>query len=1234
MGCGPSKRPDGTTTMQNMPTEPQAVPESSDHSVTKPLDQQSPPSTPVIPGQTQETTVISTPTTGIDVIQDSREGNAVPSAIATLSGEQDEMFELPSHPTFESKPDQSSPWAHSSPPSKTLPTTMSPTPEEEAGAILAEVPSAATTQDALDAIAVTRTDSIPAPSPTQVKSHPSPSHDFQAVSSAMSGLDSFSKRREAREAEQSKIRDYEASQRRTQHTRAIKADELRRAVAWDAQCLADESKVSVRVILSLGPERKRALYRFHLAIETCLISELAREVANAFSVPGSALSFFFHNKLVAPSQKIISLPGYERRSLTFRCLASVPLPATPTTPLPPLKEYSPHELAARALLADGTDAVLGSTPEAPLLPHKDWLAEQRRITDAVNAGALASAEAERQVNVLIKGFNDVCRSAASLVCSGALRPTHLDGLYGCGGDCYIAGGVVLREVGDWSLRGEELGEGDVAFDAAADEANAMSWLLGAALTVHPKLVVPATCLVDFLGRRFLCYALTPADHSALRGGSNTDGLLVKPMDSDPLLALAVALNLAPHHVLPSCCDGPQLQGSRLPREELPYAPVNPQHPRAVPVALSATSGIYEADNEGILIQHASGILPPDLSHQLGLEGVVLPPLPTDPDERRLALAAQTLPPAFVAQFSKGRVADPAWVRFTSSRPVCCDCCSKTIVVYDYWTFKHKDNINPLTQTRQVVEYDVCNECYESTTNLKFARSRLKRTFVPEADRLEHWRQSTTGEVSLVCPLIKTPINPDITAPRPLEDANDHEILIEAARDLQCRAIPELVAELDSLDFVPETPSDLINEMSSRGIPVRYLGRIAAECEMMFVCEMAVREVLVRTITSLLRDDLSFLEQGEDRESLAIAAVVRFLNELFGRCEESAAEKKIWGFVEELSLRKFGYAVTADVRSKLYLLAACRAICSSVGAQLRTDVSPDFTSEAPFEPTDIDALMPVSRSFSMPPYLRSLERQMAEAEEIDNKGKGKFWYTSGGPQREHATGLLRAALLSAESIYGENSPQMASACMALASQLKSRHDEQGNTVFSRWNRSAGVPSSAFSREAIQLATRALEVRRESMEETQSGVSPRDVAECLRMLGSLKQRPTTGAPLSVMEETGIMDPNREAIEDVMSSVELLERELGFQHPQTARSYQDLALFFQEEGNPDSAAVFIRRAFVVYYIVFGSEHPLTHEVHQQLKSIEVSIDSGLESVPLDELKERIEELELEQEGMADLY
>src|SRR5688500_4727719 len=104
-----------------------------------------------------------------------------------------------------------------------------------------------------------------------------------------------------------------------------------------------------------------------------------------------------------------------------------------------------------------------------------------------------------------------------------VKPSDLGHLYGAGGDKYVAGGLVLRRVKDWSLAGETIGEGALANKVASHELNALDFVRGKL----PELEVPLACIIDFFGVRYLAESLVPITPSSLVYGSNTDGIKIE-----------------------------------------------------------------------------------------------------------------------------------------------------------------------------------------------------------------------------------------------------------------------------------------------------------------------------------------------------------------------------------------------------------------------------------------------------------------------------------------------------------------------------------------------------------------------------------------------------------------------------------------------------------------------------------------------------------------------------------
>lgn len=63
-----------------------------------------------------------------------------------------------------------------------------------------------------------------------------------------------------------------------------------------------------------------------------------------------------------------------------------------------------------------------------------------------------------------------------------------------------------------------------------------------------------------------------------------------------------------------------------------------------------------------------------------------------------------------------------------------------------------------------------------------------------------------------------------------------------------------------MDLIITNSEDLKNEMHKRGINMRYTGRLVLDCKHNFIKELAVREVLSRSIKVLVRDSLTFLRE--------------------------------------------------------------------------------------------------------------------------------------------------------------------------------------------------------------------------------------------------------------------------------------------------------------------------------------------------------------------------------------
>eukprot|EP00698_Gefionella_okellyi_P020152 TRINITY_DN6297_c0_g1_i1.p1 TRINITY_DN6297_c0_g1~~TRINITY_DN6297_c0_g1_i1.p1 ORF type:complete len:1269 (+),score=363.22 TRINITY_DN6297_c0_g1_i1:61-3867(+) len=800
------------------------------------------------------------------------------------------------------------------------------------------------------------------------------------------------------------------------------------------------------------------------------------------------------------------------------------------------------ERIMRPLQRESTVAELRMQSVTDAQQVRDWAAELHSIEVGSRDTPLERLQAEKALYELQEDFVEASEHAVQAILSGQVQPSFAHDLFGSGGDKYFVNGVVLRKCAGWEVLGENVGEGDAAFKAGGNELKALDFLRGKV----SGLTVPLACVVDHYGNRFLCLAAVDIGFNTLLYGSNNDGLVIKDVEQAAPLAQGVAqvANLKAHKVV-----------ERLSQSEVMLF-------TAYTTELHHTGG---QDGFFTLI-NAGRLLPPD-----------------NPSSDRIDHVVKLLRPELVSKYGAGEQVQRGYVLYTWKAPRACDSCSQIILDYEYYTYDKRG-------------YDVCPKCYNSKgpDAFKYPKNRLAPASVPESQRLTYWKNAAE-DVQLVKPIQLTPLNPDAYASK--GDAQGIAELKAASAYLQDTVIARFVAELDNLQCTPLNGKQLSEEMHKRGINIRYLGKLAADVKYNHVRELCVREILARTIKVLTRDGISFLPHYNENDAKTV--VLHYLNEIFSPVE-SESSMTVWKYIEELAHKKFAYNVEETVRDKLYCLALAHSIAEKLGISLSKYKGFDFGQQRTFELEDISVVAPKSKH--VPFACHEADGLLTRAGDLDNKGKRKNWYQTGGPERVEATELFKEAFAVCEFVYGTAHPKTADAYFALAAQLESRHQEQGRPERSRWNRSAGVPADNTSAEAELYYTKALKTRKEYL-----GFYHEDVARCYLGLARLYKGGDTAQLVAIMNK----------------AVDIVESLLGFNHPETAELYRIMALIYQEANQTKVAAPWIRKAFVINMSIFGKDSEITRDTWRALQGIELKIDSGLENVPIEELTARIEEM-----------
>eukprot|EP01017_Pseudomicrothorax_dubius_P043460 TRINITY_DN7240_c0_g1_i3.p2 TRINITY_DN7240_c0_g1~~TRINITY_DN7240_c0_g1_i3.p2 ORF type:complete len:242 (+),score=73.26 TRINITY_DN7240_c0_g1_i3:914-1639(+) len=232
------------------------------------------------------------------------------------------------------------------------------------------------------------------------------------------------------------------------------------------------------------------------------------------------------------------------------------------------------------------------------------------------------------------------------------------------------------------------------------------------------------------------------------------------------------------------------------------------------------------------------------------------------------------------------------------------------------------------------------------------------------------------------------------------------------------------------------------------------------------------------------------------------------------------------------------------------------------------------------------------------------------------GKRSQWYMEGGPERALATDMFRTATIMIEQVFSAESAEAARVFKEFAEHLEERHQERGKPHYSLWNRSYFVQENELSAEARFNHQKAIAAFVRSGDE----LNP-EIAECFVALARLvKEKHFTKGNFSESESP-------EVFTNLLKAIDVVERGVGVDHPEAAELYCKLALAYQERGLIYEASPWIRKAFCIFFRIFGPFDDITLKIFDYLKAIEVVIDSGLERLPVEEVAGAIEKAEFEQ-------
>lgn len=172
-------------------------------------------------------------------------------------------------------------------------------------------------------------------------------------------------------------------------------------------------------------------------------------------------------------------------------------------------------------------------------------------------------------------------------------------------------------------------------------------------------------------------------------------------------------------------------------------------------------------------------------------------------------------------------------------------------------------------------------------------------------------------------------------------------IVRAGQKVKSESLAALVNDLNAVEEDPLNSRELKKVLHSRGIPMRYLGKICTTAELNHTREIAVIEVITRAAKLLIKEGLVFLSEDEDAAFTGNnikRCIQHYLHEIFYAPEStsSAGQKSkgaqnIWDFISDHARRKYNITIERDVLKKIHLNSLFTNILEKLNIKLRVPV---------------------------------------------------------------------------------------------------------------------------------------------------------------------------------------------------------------------------------------------------------------------------------------------------------
>ncbi|KAM7512311.1 hypothetical protein LguiB_011186 [Lonicera macranthoides] len=371
-----------------------------------------------------------------------------------------------------------------------------------------------------------------------------------------------------------------------------------------------------------------------------------------------------------------------------------------------------------------------------------------------------------------------------------------------------------------------------------------------------------------------------------------------------------------------------------------------------------------------------------------------------------------------------------------------------------------------------------------------------------------------------------------------EIAEDEENVRKVSLYLRDVVLPKFIQDLCTLEVSPMDGQTLTEALHAHGINVRYIGKVADGTKHLpHLWDLCTNEIVVRSAKHILKD---IMRDTEDHD--LAPAISHFLNCLFGNCQ-AVAGKAVANTSQSKTLKKGTNPQDHQSPGK----------SSKGNTKLKNGVSPKRKQSSYLSLTstslwsDILEFAKLKYQFELPEEARSRVKKISVIRNLCQKvgvaiAARKY-------DLEAVTPFQTSDILNLQPIVKHSIP--------LCSEAKDLV-ETGKVQLAE-----GMLSEAYT-----LFSEAFAILQQV-----TGPMHREVANCCRYLAMVLYHAGDMAG-------AIMQQHKELI--------INERCLGLDHPDTAHSYGNMALFYHGLNQTELALRHMSRALVLLSLSSGPDHP----------------------------------------------